>query len=609
MRILNEQWERLSRAVGNVFMPILAKILPYLNAILMVLTEIINTIASLLGFNLDEFDYFAGPSDSVQELEDNLGGATAGVSKLKKEMSGLRSFDKLNVVSTPKDSGGAGSGAGASGIDPRIMDEFNKSFKEYNDQLTEVQMKATKIRDKIMEWLGFTKVIDEKTKKVSFKFDHISKGLVIISSVLGLGVVGAVTKIYKLLKKIGFIDFGKIGKIFSVFSKSTGISSLGEGFKVLISGAGTLKEVFGVYILPVLQKLGGIGLIIGGIVKAFQGIFDLLDKTKSKFDGISKIIEGIALGVGGVAVLLGAWPVAIIAGIVLLGTKLTQFVVHHWDEIKTKLIDPIVKFVNGIATKVYDKAIKPIVEFLTPIIDTLKEAFHLIVDKVVEIYNKIKEIVTALWEAFKTYIVKPIHDFISSIIFYIEDKFINPIRVTFNAVGSWVYDHIISPVLEKVKWLKDKVVGLFKDIGTTIVNFISNSIKSVINGILSSLERKINSFIKLLNKAIKIINKIPGISTISYVDKIHLPRLQKGKSFVPNDYYGPVYLDYGERVLTKDENKSYSGNKNGSTFGNGNNPLNATFIIKVGDEQVAKQVLKNLQETAKTNGKPITITG
>ena len=55
-RILSEQWERLTRSVGNIFLPVLTKILPYLNAILMVLTEIINAIAALLGFNIKDFD-------------------------------------------------------------------------------------------------------------------------------------------------------------------------------------------------------------------------------------------------------------------------------------------------------------------------------------------------------------------------------------------------------------------------------------------------------------------------------------------------------------------------------------------------------------------------
>ena len=64
-RILNEQWRRLTRAVGNVFLPILAKILPYLNAILMVLTEIINLVASLFGFNIEDFDSGSSKSHDI----------------------------------------------------------------------------------------------------------------------------------------------------------------------------------------------------------------------------------------------------------------------------------------------------------------------------------------------------------------------------------------------------------------------------------------------------------------------------------------------------------------------------------------------------------------
>ena len=75
-RILNEQWIRLSRAVGNLFMPIVSKVLPYLNAILMVLTEIINLVAGIFGFNIEDFDYgVAGVADSVLELEEGLSGA------------------------------------------------------------------------------------------------------------------------------------------------------------------------------------------------------------------------------------------------------------------------------------------------------------------------------------------------------------------------------------------------------------------------------------------------------------------------------------------------------------------------------------------------------
>lgn len=75
MRVLAAQWERLQRNVGNVFLPILAKVLPYLNGIMMVLNEIVSTIASLVGYKVEDFDYFAGVDDSVIEFEEDLNGA------------------------------------------------------------------------------------------------------------------------------------------------------------------------------------------------------------------------------------------------------------------------------------------------------------------------------------------------------------------------------------------------------------------------------------------------------------------------------------------------------------------------------------------------------
>lgn len=223
MRILNEQWERLSRAVGNLFMPTLKAILPYLNGIVMALTEILSFVGTLLGINID--DYVAdvsGVADSVLDLEDGLDGANESAKKLKQ---GLRGFDKLNVITTPKDTG-ATSGTGA-GISADIMDAFNKAFDDYNRQLTNVQMKATKIRDSILEWLGFTKEIDPVTGKVSFKYTGIKttlknmwntfKGMTPLGKALtgvfgylfGKNIINNITKINKLLGKTGTIGLFK----------------------------------------------------------------------------------------------------------------------------------------------------------------------------------------------------------------------------------------------------------------------------------------------------------------------------------------------------------------------------------------------------------------
>lgn len=177
-RILEEQWSRLTRSVGNVFYNLLGSILPYLNGILMALTEIFNIIASLLGFEMPEFDYsgLSGVSEAALDIEEGLDGAGASADSLKQKLSGLRGFDKLNVISTPKSSGSAGGAGGAGGtIDPKILNAFNDAFGEYDDLMGSVRMKALDIRDAIMGWLGFTKDINPITGEVSWKYQGIGK--------------------------------------------------------------------------------------------------------------------------------------------------------------------------------------------------------------------------------------------------------------------------------------------------------------------------------------------------------------------------------------------------------------------------------------------------
>lgn len=632
LRIMNEQWERLTRAVGNVFLPILAKILPYLNAILMVLTEIISLIASLVGYKTDDFDYFEKPAASVWDFDDGLKSAGTSAKKLKQ---GLRGFDKLNNITTPS-AGGSGGGVGGGGINPKLLDAFNNAFSDYQNKLKDVEMKATRIRDSIMEWLGFTKQVDEETGKVSFKFDHITGGTVLGALAVGGTIYSGVHVLLKMLGKIG--NFTGLSKVFitigSVLGKITGIGGIIEGVKALFAGVGTFAEVFSVYILPALEKLGGFGIALAGIFRTISGINNLLDDSSKKFDGIIKIVQGIAVVVTGVAVAIAAWPVALGAAIAAVVSFLTQLIVDNWDAIKEffvgiwdwfseTVVTPIVEWLSGIAGWINETVIQPIVEFFTPIV----EAIVMIFNKVVEIIAKIIEINIALGKAFYEYVIKPIAEFVKSVGIWIYDNIISPVvnwiksaatfiynnlvkpvANFFKNVGNWVYNNIIKPIVDKITWLKNKAVEIFKLIGTKVSEFISGAIKGVINGIFNRIESAINGFIKLLNGAIGIINKIPGVD-ITKVKELKLPRLQAGIDFVPNDYFGPVYLDYGERVLTKQENKDYSLNKasENSRYSTQSPQVYNIYLDK--DHKVATYTLEQLQDMAKTNGRTITIGG
>ena len=184
---------------------------------------------------------------------------------------------------------------------------------------------------------------------------------------------------------------------------------------------------------------------------------------------------------------------------------------------------------------------------------------------------------------------------------------VKPIANFFKGVATWVYNNIIKPVWDKVVWLKDKLVEIFKKIGTTVADFITGAIKGVINGIFNRIESSINGFIRLLNGAIDLINKIPGVD-ITKVSLLSLPRLEKGMDFVPNDFYGPVYLDYGERVLTKQENRDYMANKTAED--NKYNTSQGKQIYNIyldQDHKIGTYTLEQLQQMAKSNGKPLSI--
>ena len=86
----------------------------------------------------------------------------------------------------------------------------------------------------------------------------------------------------------------------------------------------------------------------------------------------------------------------------------------------------------------------------------------------------------------------------------------------------------LLPILVQFfEFVRDIAIGVFKGIGTSVVEVISGAFKGVINGIFWGIENRLNSFIRMLNNAIWLINKIPGVN-ISRVSEISIPRLASG---------------------------------------------------------------------------------
>jgi hypothetical protein len=112
LRILSTQFNMAARSIGNIFIPALNAILPYAIAVVEVIREIADAIASLFGFELTEVDYsgITAGASGAGSMADSLDEAAGAAKKLKQYTAG---FDELNVFSP--DSGSAGSGVGAGG--------------------------------------------------------------------------------------------------------------------------------------------------------------------------------------------------------------------------------------------------------------------------------------------------------------------------------------------------------------------------------------------------------------------------------------------------------------------------------------------------------------
>ena len=323
MKIFQEQTSRLTRAFGEMFIPILQQVLPYLNAIVMVLTEIFSFIAGLLGFEQQNFG--GAVSDSVSDLEEQLNGATGSAGKLKDELSGLRSFDKLNVINTPS-AGGGGTigGSGLTSVDQSIMDALKKSMSEYEDMMSSVQTKASKIRDNILEWLGFTKKINPFTGDISWEYEGINKTLKNMwNSFKGLNTIGkifvglGIAKVFGLILASGKKIFSLIG--LSKSSKLLGsVWQLGSYFFTLYKNTGMLNNSWDATIKDnkeLLTGMNGLKTVISGVIQVGLGLNFFVDTFKSIKDGTFGVIDAISLVAGAILTISGS--IAVVTPIVI----------------------------------------------------------------------------------------------------------------------------------------------------------------------------------------------------------------------------------------------------------------------------------------------------
>ena len=189
LKILYDRFTTLSRAIGSIFIPILSATLPYLNAFVMILTDVANAIASFLGFVAPKVEsknnVLGVAEDDANNVSKAIGGATAKVKAFKSVLLGI---DEINTLQQPTDTADSGGGGGVGVGGESILPTFE--LPSYDNLMSGVKVMADDIKKSLVDgwnsinflpltnsfnWLvdAIEPVIDIIGSNLKFVFDNV----------------------------------------------------------------------------------------------------------------------------------------------------------------------------------------------------------------------------------------------------------------------------------------------------------------------------------------------------------------------------------------------------------------------------------------------------
>lgn len=577
LKILNQQLKLLAKSLGSLIINAIGNVLPYINGFVMALRIVISTIAGLLGFEMPKFENtengFAGAVDESENLGDSIDDNISGVQKLEKEIKNLTvGFDELNVLpDTTQDTGSSGSVSGGSSMSGSIP---LPDLTSYESQLEKVRMKATEIRDKILDWLGITREVDEVTGEVTYKLKDGYTRLEFILDIvkviggaflawkLGETFVSAFTSVKNGLNWLS----DTIPLVREKFNALSTVivalpSNLSKAFKDLPKNFNNLVIVGDVLLGKFAKTFGATLMILGAIIYIKTRLEYLTEQSESFRIGWERVKEVFS---------------AVKDVVVDIGTKLK-------DKIIDRTTSGLEKIKNRLAELLPDSVKEPVIKFFDNMIDKIKNAdidfgafigtlagiallftpaqplgiAILAFEFIAWLIKKLGEISPETWNAFKQSVsdmwdkVEPIVDLVLEKIAGIIDLFIELADAAIKTLGpiivtvwkemiqptmstSWKYiKDMVGNLFDTFKGLMDFLIGTFSGDWSRCFTGLANICKSIFNGIITIVEQSINSLINIVNWVIKQVNKIKlpdwlGGAGFNFntIEKVELKRLE-----------------------------------------------------------------------------------
>ena len=227
LRQFSNNMKEVGMVAGQLFIPILSKVMPVVNGVTIVIKRLLVNLASLMGVKID-FESFgqSGYKDTSDGLEDISDGYQNVADSAKKATLSLMGFDEINKLQDDTSSSKGSSGGGGSSID--LTDDITKAAADYeaawNKAFANMENSAIAWADKIEkaikkgDWYGIGTYAGKQINKGIKAFPWKKTGEAITEAICNVldfadGFVSSVDWEQlgrNIIKFIEGIDLGKI---------------------------------------------------------------------------------------------------------------------------------------------------------------------------------------------------------------------------------------------------------------------------------------------------------------------------------------------------------------------------------------------------------------
>lgn len=603
LRVLKAQFEQCARAIGNLFIPILVKVLPFAIAVANALREIITAIAGLFGVTLqapDWGDSFGGATAGSGAIADNMDSAAGSAKELKKYLAG---FDELNVLPDQNQGGGSGGSAGGGGGDLGIelpgydflknavgnkIDEWKKKLEPLvnfvKDNLKEILELVATIGTALLAWRLATELMTGISALKALSQNGLSIPLTITAGAI---LTAAGFKIEfsgikdAIEKRLNGFNFSEI--ILGGLVGTAGTGLLGKGIGQFIA-----KAFSGSAVAKAITAGGGtistglIGAAIGGIVAGIPmfvtGIYDAVTNGLNILNGLL-IPAGSTLAGAGIGAIIGSLVgpigtgIGAIIGLVVGGlTDLGILVYQKWDEISAffapvaewfdvNVVQPISGFFSGLWTDIVD-TFSPAVTWFSDLWKSVSQTFE-------DVFYDIGILVSGTWETikivwgiasdwFEMHIIQPLFNLFSSLWSGITGWASNTWASICNwalAAYTYINTYFISPMRYAVSTVFNGLVGAVKSALNGVISALNSALSWMfggINGILSSLRNfSIAGYSPFAGLREISVPKIPMLANGGYVDQ--------GQLFIAREAGAEMVGSIGRRTAVANNDQIVEG--------------------------------------------------